>query len=67
MLLFCLLTRSRDRENSTVFVAELPKDVSEDDLKTLFKDVRYVLKYLASFDLLTVWPSERGQNYATSK
>lgn len=30
----------RDRENSTVFVAELPTGVTEDELKDLFKDVR---------------------------
>ncbi|KAF8964174.1 hypothetical protein BDZ97DRAFT_1816638 [Flammula alnicola] len=28
----------RDRENSTVFVADLPEDVTEEDLKNLFKD-----------------------------
>ncbi|CAA7261390.1 unnamed protein product [Cyclocybe aegerita] len=28
----------RDRENSTVFVADLPDDVAEGDLKNLFKD-----------------------------
>lgn len=36
-----LLTRScRDRENCTVFVSDLPGSAMEDDLKTLFKDVR---------------------------
>lgn len=30
---------SRDRENSTVFVADLPTQVTEDELKELFKDV----------------------------
>lgn len=29
----------RDRENSTVFVADLPAGVTEDELSTLFKDV----------------------------
>lgn len=29
----------RDRENCTVFVADLPGDATEDDLKTLFNDV----------------------------
>ncbi|KAF8158295.1 hypothetical protein B0H34DRAFT_708196 [Crassisporium funariophilum] len=28
----------RDRENATVFVADLPRRVTDDDLKTLFKD-----------------------------
>jgi len=30
----------RDRENSTVFVADLPPGTTEDKLRTLFKDVR---------------------------
>ena len=30
----------RDRENSTVFVADVPASATEDDLKALFKDVR---------------------------
>ena len=30
----------RDRENSTVFVADLPPGTTEDRLKALFKDVR---------------------------
>ena len=35
-----LLTASfRDRENCTVFVSDLPESASEDDLRTLFKDV----------------------------
>ena len=29
----------RDRENSTVFVADLPADTKEEDLSALFKDV----------------------------
>ena len=29
----------RDRENSTVFVADLPSDVSESDLIAFFKEV----------------------------
>ncbi|KAH6912804.1 RNA-binding protein Prp24 [Coprinopsis sp. MPI-PUGE-AT-0042] len=31
-------TLKRDRENATVFVADLPAQVSEDELKALFKD-----------------------------
>ena len=31
----------RDRENSTVFVSNLPPEVTDDDLKRLFKDVSY--------------------------
>jgi RNA recognition motif-containing protein len=34
------LSSYRDRENSTVFVADLPRGVTDDDLKQLFKDVR---------------------------
>ena len=30
---------ARDRENCTVFVAELPAGVQEDELTALFKDV----------------------------
>jgi hypothetical protein len=30
---------TRDRENCTVFVSELPESATEDDLKALFKDV----------------------------
>ena len=33
----------RDRENSTVFVADLPLGTTEDRLKALFKDVRIFL------------------------
>ena len=29
----------RDRENCTVFVADLPTDVIEDELEALFRDV----------------------------
>ncbi|KAI0081583.1 hypothetical protein K474DRAFT_1703756 [Panus rudis PR-1116 ss-1] len=32
------VTLKRDRENSTVFVADLPADTTEEDLKQLFKD-----------------------------
>lgn len=34
----------RDRENSTVFVADLPEGVTEQDLQILFKDVRVILR-----------------------
>lgn len=43
--LVALLIFSRDRENSTVFVADLPAGVTEEELVALFKDV-------SSFDLL---------------
>lgn len=33
---------TRDRENCTVFVADLPEGTKEDELKALFKDVRPV-------------------------
>ena len=36
-----LIIVSRDRENSTVFVAELPQGVSEEDLSNLFNDVSF--------------------------
>lgn len=32
--------RGSDRENCTVFVADLPAGVTEDELGTLFKDVQ---------------------------
>ena len=35
-----LTTSFSDRENCTVFVADLPADAQESDIKTLFKDVR---------------------------
>lgn len=35
----CILIR--DRENCAVFVADLPPDTTDDDLKALFKDVRF--------------------------
>jgi squamous cell carcinoma antigen recognized by T-cells 3 len=34
-----LLSLPRDRENSTVFVADLPLGVTEEELNNLFKDV----------------------------
>lgn len=39
MLICLLLDCRRDRENCTVFVADLPVGTSEEQLKTLFKDV----------------------------
>ena len=35
----------RDRENSTVFVANLPVETTEDDLVKLFKDVRIIFRF----------------------
>ena len=32
----------RDRENCTAFVSDLPESAAEDDLKALFKDVRFI-------------------------
>ena len=40
MLICLLLDNRRDRENCTVFVADLPSGTSEEQLKALFKDVR---------------------------
>ena len=39
-------TAHRDRENSTVFVADLPHGVTDDDLKQLFKDVRMLAHFI---------------------
>jgi squamous cell carcinoma antigen recognized by T-cells 3 len=39
----------RDRENSTVFVADLPANTTEQDLKELFKDVRRFSSYYNVF------------------
>lgn len=36
---FNCITVNSDRENSTVFVANLPANSQEDDLQALFKDV----------------------------
>lgn len=39
--MICLLRDDyRDRENCTVFVADLPTGTSEEQLRALFKDVR---------------------------
>lgn len=48
MVTAMILTGSRDRENTTVFVAELPASATEDDLKALFKDVRTVLHFVGT-------------------
>ena len=40
------VTVHRDRENSTVFVADLPHGVTDDDLKQLFKDVRMLAQFI---------------------
>jgi len=37
----------RDRENCTIFVADLPAMVTEDDLTNLFKDVRNYLSWIS--------------------
>jgi len=39
-------TAHRDRENSTVFVADLPHGVTDDDLKQLFKDVCALTQFI---------------------
>lgn len=38
-MLICLLDDHRDRENCTVFVADLPAGAGEEQVKALFKDV----------------------------
>lgn len=60
----------RDRENCTVFVAELPPQVQEDELKALFKDVslqgsvRVVLTYLLTLTFLRlVWEHTGSQDH----
>lgn len=40
----CPLGDQRDRENCTVFVADLPTGTNEEQLKALFKDVRSVMR-----------------------
>lgn len=39
----------RDRENCTVFVADLPDGVTEEELTELFKDVRLLPVYFMGF------------------
>lgn len=47
LLIIQLLTGyPRDRENCTVFVSDLPEGATEDDLKTLFIDVRSIMPSL---------------------
>lgn len=36
----CNTRPHRDRENSTVFVADIPNNVTEEELTNVFKDVR---------------------------
>ena len=43
-----MVTVHRDRENSTVFVTDLPHGVTDDDLKQLFKDVRMLAQFICS-------------------
>lgn len=38
--IFILILMGRDRENSTVFVADLPVGSTQDELRALFSDVR---------------------------
>ena len=42
-----MVTVHRDRENSTVFVTDLPHGVTDDDLKQLFKDVRMLAQFIS--------------------
>jgi squamous cell carcinoma antigen recognized by T-cells 3 len=42
----------RDRENSTVFVADLPHGVTDDDLKQLFKDVRMLARSICEMIII---------------
>jgi squamous cell carcinoma antigen recognized by T-cells 3 len=42
----------RDRENSTVFVADLPNGVTDDDLKQLFKDVRMLAQFICQIVII---------------
>ena len=37
---------TRDRENCTVFVADLPKGATEEEIKALFEDVGITVLYL---------------------
>ena len=46
------VTTHRDRENSTVFVADLPNGVTDDDLKQLFKDVRMLAQFICQIVIL---------------
>ena len=42
----------RDRENSTVFVADLPNGATDDDLKQLFKDVRMLAQFICQIVII---------------
>lgn len=42
----------RDRENSTVFVADLPHSVTDEDLKQLFKDVRILTQLICEIIII---------------
>ena len=46
------VTAHRDRENSTVFVADLPHGVTDDDLKQLFKDVRMLVRFICQIIII---------------
>ena len=53
---------ARDRENSTVFVADLPHDATEEELRALFKDVRHLLNPSSQMLIrFSVWFDPRNQ------
>ena len=53
------VTTYRDRENSTVFVADLPHTVTDDDLKQLFKDVRMLTQFICQI-IITLFCTKCG-------
>lgn len=55
----------RDRENSTVFVADLPHGVTNDDLKQLFKDVRILARFIC--EMLIILFAQSVVAFAKSK
>jgi RNA recognition motif-containing protein len=57
----------RDRENSTVFVADLPKGTTEEELTALFNDVSNILHLWPSSEVSgTVRESAGSQIYAVA-
>ena len=62
---------TRDRENCTVFVADLPKGATEEEIKALFEDVGITMLYLVIttgwFFFNTVRQSAGGQVHTVKK
>ena len=59
------VTAHRDRENSTVFVADLPHGVTDDDLKQLFKDVRMLAQFV--YQIIMILFAQSVVAFAKSK